>query len=257
MIPTPVQSALETLRDFEVATLLIGGQACVLYGGAEFSRDLDLMLAATPASLERLAAALAALQANVIAVPSFEPELLDRGHAVHFRCGRPDVAGLRLDVMTRPPRLGDIRAAWQRHVVFELDIGRVSVLALEDLISTKKTQRDKDWATIGELVASDMVAHQSHADDARVGFWLREAREADTLIELTSRFPEIAVSAADGRPLLRFAIDRDRYRLEVGLAEEQIHGKEADRQYWAPLRSELETMPQDHRRLGGLNTWRS
>ena len=28
MIPTPIQSALATLRDFGVPTLLIGGQAC-------------------------------------------------------------------------------------------------------------------------------------------------------------------------------------------------------------------------------------
>ena len=48
MIPTPIHRALATLREFEVPTLLIGGQACILYGGAEFSRDLDLMLAAAP-----------------------------------------------------------------------------------------------------------------------------------------------------------------------------------------------------------------
>ncbi len=250
MILTPIQSALETLRDFEVPTLMIGGQACILYGGAEFSRDLDLMIAAAPVSVERLGAALAALGADVIAVPSFQPELLERGHAVHFRCGRHDVAGLRLDLMTRPPRLADLDAVWERQVVFDLDIGPVSVVALEDLIATKKTQRDKDWATIGELVAADMVAHRSHADDVRVEFWLREAREADTLIELALRFSEIAVAIEPSRPLLRAALDRDRYPLELELAKEQILGKEADRQYWAPLRTELETMRHELRRLG-------
>lgn len=35
----------------------MGGQACVLYGAAEFSRDLDLALLAEPRNLERLDAA--------------------------------------------------------------------------------------------------------------------------------------------------------------------------------------------------------
>jgi hypothetical protein len=60
---------LATLREFEVPALLIGGQACILYGGAEFSRDLDLMLASDPMALPRLEQALAALQADIIAVP--------------------------------------------------------------------------------------------------------------------------------------------------------------------------------------------
>lgn len=250
MIPTPIQSALATLRDFEVPALLIGGQACILYGGAEFSRDLDLMLAAAPVALPRLEQALAALQADVIAVPPLRPELLDRGHAVHFRCGRPDVAGLRLDLMTRPPRLPDLDAVWRRQVVVDLDFGPVSVVALEDLVSTKKTQRDKDWATIGELVEADMVAHRAKADRSRVGFWLREAREADALIELASTFREIAVAAAVDRPQLDAALDRDRRTLELELAQEQIRGKQADREYWAPLRAELEQMRHDYRRSG-------
>lgn len=51
----PIQSALTTLRRHGVETLLIGGQALILYGGPEFSRDLDLMIAASPAGLPRLA----------------------------------------------------------------------------------------------------------------------------------------------------------------------------------------------------------
>jgi hypothetical protein len=152
--------------------------------------------------------------------------------------------------MTRPPRLPDLDAVWRRQVVVDLDFGPVSVVALEDLVSTKKTQRDKDWATIGELVEADMVAHRAKADRSRVGFWLREAREADALIELASTFREIAVAATVDRPQLDAALDRDRSTLELELAQEQIRGKQADREYWAPLRAELERMRHDHRRSG-------
>ncbi|MBI3983594.1 MAG: hypothetical protein HY337_11840 [Gemmatimonadetes bacterium] len=93
MIPTPIQVALVTLREAEVPSLLIGGQACILYGGAEFSRALDLM-AAAPATLARVPRALDALEARLIAIPPFDAALLERGHAVHFRCARADVAAV-------------------------------------------------------------------------------------------------------------------------------------------------------------------
>ena len=54
MIPSPILKALSTIRMRQVDHLLMGGQACVLYGAAEFSRDLDLALLPDPANLERL-----------------------------------------------------------------------------------------------------------------------------------------------------------------------------------------------------------
>ena len=50
----------------------MGGQACVFYGAAEFSRDVDFAILAEPENLKRLQAALNELQAEVIAVPAFE-----------------------------------------------------------------------------------------------------------------------------------------------------------------------------------------
>lgn len=65
--------------------LLMGGQACVFYGAAEFSRDADFAILASAANLARLRAAMDDLKAHVIAVPPFEARYLRRGHAVHFR----------------------------------------------------------------------------------------------------------------------------------------------------------------------------
>lgn len=79
----------------------MGGQACVFYGAAEFSRDVDLAILASDANLGRLRTALTELRAEVIAVPPFEARYLRRGHAVHFRCREGETAGLRIDVMTR------------------------------------------------------------------------------------------------------------------------------------------------------------
>ena len=59
MIPSPIRKALSTIRRHRVDHLLMGGQACVLYGAAEFSRDLDLALLPDTANLDRLETALA------------------------------------------------------------------------------------------------------------------------------------------------------------------------------------------------------
>ena len=98
---SPIARVLSTIRERRVQSLLMGGQACILYGAAEFSRDADLTVFAPRDNLENLTEALAALAAEVVAVPPFEIEYLERGHAVHFRCRDPDLHGIRLDIMTR------------------------------------------------------------------------------------------------------------------------------------------------------------
>ena len=65
-----------------VRALLMGGQACVFYGAAEFSRDTVLAIVADAANLARLRKALAELQAELIAVPPLALQFLRRGHAI-------------------------------------------------------------------------------------------------------------------------------------------------------------------------------
>jgi hypothetical protein len=54
----------------------MGGQACVFYGAAEFSRDTDFAILADAENLARLGKALAELQAEPIALPPFELKYL-------------------------------------------------------------------------------------------------------------------------------------------------------------------------------------
>ena len=92
--------------------LASGGQACVFYGAAQFSKDVDLALLASEENFSRLLAALAELNAKPIAVPRFEPAFLARGHAVHFRCQGGVADRLRVDVMTRLRDLPDVEVLW-------------------------------------------------------------------------------------------------------------------------------------------------
>ncbi len=54
MIPNPIHKVLSTLSSHEVRHLLMGGQACVFYGAAEFSRDCDIVIVADDENLARL-----------------------------------------------------------------------------------------------------------------------------------------------------------------------------------------------------------
>jgi len=83
----------------------MGGQACVFYGAAEFSRDTDFAIAIDSDNWARLHRALDALQAKVIAVPPMSREHLDRGHAIHFRCHHPEASGLKAELKRLPTTL--------------------------------------------------------------------------------------------------------------------------------------------------------
>ena len=97
MTLSPIPKVLSTFLAHKVKALLIGGQACILYGAAEFSRDIDLAIMVSPENLEDLKMALEELAAERIFYPVFSEDALLKGHACHFRCQREDVKGLRID----------------------------------------------------------------------------------------------------------------------------------------------------------------
>jgi predicted nucleotidyltransferase len=109
------------MRRHGVRCLLMGGQACVFYGAAEFSRDVDFAILGEPENLRRLQAALHELKAEVIAIPAFEESYLHRGLAIHFRCQAPGVEGLRVDVMTVMRGVDPFPELWERRTTIAID----------------------------------------------------------------------------------------------------------------------------------------
>lgn len=221
----------------------MGGQACVLYGAAEFSRDTDIAVHLSSENLELLRQALGELRAEVIAVPPFEAAYLARGHAVHFRCRHPDVLGMRVDVMARMRGVEPFEALWERRTTFTLpDLGEIDVLALPDLVAAKKTQRDKDWPMLRRLVDASYLQHRADPTPERIAFWLAQMRTPALLVECAGRFSEAAHDVAAHRPSVAAARLPDLVAIERSLAEEEAVEKAADRAYWAPLRAELEAL---------------
>ncbi len=226
----------------------MGGQACVFYGAAQVSKDVDFLVLAEPENFARLQAALAELQADRIAVPPFDPAALDRGHAVHFRCRAPAAEGLRVDVMTRLRAMPEFEVLWERRTTFVDDNGvEYHLLCIPDLVQAKKTQRSKDWPVIELLVTIHYREHTNAATDDRVDFWLREARTPELLVELCRRFPAQATRLTACRPLIRLALEPSLDDLRTALDAEVRAEQARDRDYWEPLRRELEQFRRDYR----------
>lgn len=221
----------------------MGGQACVFYGAAEFSRDCDIVLLAEDDNFTRLACALEELKADCIAVPPLNWEYLSRGHAIHFRCQHPDALNIRLDVMTKMRGCDDFASLWEWRLTLEDSAGFVyEILGIEDLVKAKKTQCDKDWPMIRRLVDSHDDAHKDEATGNQVRFWLRESRTPEILITLAAQYPEHLEELLDQRRLLDETLHASKTRLRQELQQEETAEKEADEAYWRPLKKELEAL---------------
>ena len=240
MSPNPIVKVLSSIRTHGVQGLLIGGQACILYGAAEFSRDLDAILLLSPENLDRFRTLLGDLDAHVVAVPPFDVRYLDRGHFVHFRCGRGDVSGVRIDVACRLRGVAPFGELWERRRTMTLaDVGVVEVIALTDLVASKKTQRDKDWVMLRRLLEVDYFADRAAPAPGQIDFWLCELRTPELLVALARLNADRAAELRTARPLLTSALAGDAAAVERELAAEMERERAADREYWAPLRREL------------------
>lgn len=241
MTLSPIPKALFTFFKHKVNALLIGGQACILYGAAEFSRDIDLTVMISAQNLKKLQTALDDLEAERIFVPGLSEDVLMKGHACHFRCKREDVEGLRIDIIGVMRGVDPFTELWNRRKEVELPgVGIVAVMSLPDLVKAKKTQRDKDWPMIRRLIEADIYNSSSTPSNDRIYFWFTECRTPELLISLAGRYPDIASRIIINRPLLRPAMEGNQEEIQRLLWEEEERERELDRQYWAPLKAELE-----------------
>lgn len=230
------------MRRHGVRSLLMGGQACVFYGAAEFSRDIDFALMADEENLNRLESTMRDLKAEVVAVPAFERQYLDMGLAVHFRCHSEGVEGFRVDVMSRLRGVDPFPNLWERRTTLEVDGERMDLLSLPDLVKAKKTQRSKDWPMIRRLVEANWFQNQQKPNPSRIDFWLRECRTPELLIQLVGEYPEQAERLVKHRPLLSQAHAGNMEALQRELEIERKNEMAEDQAYWEPLKREIERL---------------
>lgn len=240
-LPPDILHVFAAFARSDVKCLLMGGQACVQYGAAEFSKDIDFAILCDDANLAALSQTLPLLQAELIAVPPFERRHLESGQALHFRCGDGPAKGMRIDVMSCMRGVSPFPELWERRTTVTLPDGiHIEVMGLRDLVQAKKTQRDKDWPMIARLVEVHYLNHREESTPAQREFWFRELRNAGLLSTLAAQYANEAAALATGRAAITAALANQ--DVERALREEEDRERAADRAYWAPLKKQLEEL---------------
>jgi hypothetical protein len=241
LVPNPILRVLSVFWKHQVKALLIGGQACIFYGAAEFSRDVDYAVLVDPENLLKIKSALDELGAERIFMPALSEGVLKRGHACHFRFPKNDPKGARVDMLGRMRGVDDFPAVWSRRKEISVPgIGNIPVMGLSDLVQSKKTQRDKDWPMIRRLVEADIFNTPDPPPAEQIRFWLMECRTPDLLVTLRKKFESQSDELLNQRPLLSRALSGNEPVLRDLLKQEEEQERKLDEEYWAPLRRELE-----------------
>lgn len=248
---------LRLTRDFNAGrprALLAGGQAVVLYRLAIMSKDGDWVLREDDETIQHVLGVLAAYGARYRFGAPLALPWMRGGWSAHFEF---PFEGLRVrtDFVTRPPRL---ESAALSRLWLEQDRNpstpEDAKLAAEQLILTKQTNREKDYAAIGELARL--------LDDSLSA--LRYSRSARDILEIAQQHPELVAAAqkdrpclaslAQGREALAAALDAERRGL-MARNEERLERYDRAALEWAAawpaLAREIEglPLPQAHARV--------
>ena len=149
---------------------------------------------------------------------------------------------MRIDVMTKMRGVDSFQKLWARRTTLSIDDGTIELMSLPDLVQAKKTQRDKDWPMVRRLIEVNYFANRENSSREQIRFWFLELRTPDLLIELAKEQGQIPAPLHRKRPLLELAAKVSKSSLAYELLAEDQREREADREYWAPLKKELETL---------------
>jgi hypothetical protein len=148
----------------------------------------------------------------------------------------------RIDLMSSLRGVAGFEELWARRTTIEAAGEHIDLLAMEDLVRAKKTQRDKDWPMIRRLVEQSYFGRSTNVTRELVLFWLRELRSPELLVEVVSAHAELAGAVGDLRPAVRAALSARPDDVSEALQAEEREERRKDREYWAPLKRELEEL---------------
>ena len=172
-----------------VRALISSGQAVVIHKLAIMSKDGDWILREDAEATGHVLGVLAAHGAIYRFGAPLDERWLRGGWSAHLEYREPPLR-IRTDFVTRPPRLAPdtLAAAWA-----EGERRSPPVLGLKELAEIKKTNREKDYAVIGELAR--------RLPEVRDQLLL--SRSARDLVRLAGAHPDEWERACADRPLLR------------------------------------------------------
>ena len=131
-IPLDAVAILRALAEHEVDYVVIGGLAVQAHGHTRTTQDLDLVPAPMASNLERLHAALEALNARPLGASAPQPITLPAHGALELDT---DAGGV--DVHLDPPGAAPYAALRSRALVLQLE-AEVRVAGRDDLIAMKR-----------------------------------------------------------------------------------------------------------------------
>ena len=235
---------LELTEEFNrgrLRALVSSGQAVVLHRLAIMSKDGDWILREDAESLDHVLAVLSRRRARYRFGAPLDLRWLAGGWSCHFE-HRWGGLRLRTDFVTRPPRISADRLA---RIWAGAEAGGTDVVGLEDLAAIKQTNREKDYAVIGELARriADPGARFLYSRSARDLIQMAE-EYPDALAETIPQRPLLA-QIAGGREALEQALDGERRAL-IRANEERLLRYRAAAEPWAAQ------WPDVARRIAGL-----
>jgi hypothetical protein len=249
-----IGSFFQHLEQSGAKSLLISGQATILYGAATFSEDIDLWVEPSQANLDRLLQALRTIEARYYKLtPRLTSANAVRHHGFHFVIPEGD-SEVFIDVMGSPPRVKSFDEAFRESRSFETPWGRLQTVGIRDLVELKKTQRARDYPIISRLALAWLDERGGGSLDTADFTWLFEnIFSLPELIRLFEDYPGLALSASSSMPSL--CLETARQIAEQGyleaLLEDQIESwmderilplRRADRHFWRPVIEELRQM---------------
>lgn len=222
--------------------IVTSGQAVVLYRLSVMSKDGDWILREDQEALDHVLSVLEARGAvHRLGAPLALP-WMEGGWSSHFEFPTPSLR-VRTDFFTRPPRVSaeTLARLWAAPPVLQQP-----VVDLETLARMKATQRERDWAVIGEIARLMPTPREQ----------LLFSRSARDLIALRASHPDLAAGLgrerpvlghiAEGRDALEVHLDAERRRA-MALDEERLdayaNAARPWRDAWPRVQAEIEGLP--------------
>jgi len=231
----PYLELTKELNRGRLRVLLSSGQAVVVHRLAVMSKDGDWIVREDGEAVGHVLEALSRQGARYRFGAPLDLRWLAGGWSAHLE-SRREAFRLRTDFVTRPPRISPEQLArmWQ-----EAEATGNDVVGVEPLAALKLTNRDKDYAVVGELARL--------MEDPRSQ--LLYSRSSRDLIQLAAEHPAALTEAIRERPLLARlsegrdaldeALDRER-RLLMRINEERLARYQAAAESWAKLWPEVQ-----------------
>jgi hypothetical protein len=205
----PYFDLTEDFNRGRLRVLLSSGQAVVAHRLAVMSKDGDWLLREDSEAVEKILGVLAQKQAWYRFGAPLDLRWLSGGWSAHLE-HRSERIRLRTDFVTRPPRIDPnlLAGMWR-----EAEATGDAVVGLEPLAALKLTNREKDYAVVGELARqmADPREHLLYSRSARDLMRLAEEHPGE-LAELLARRPLLG-RIAEGREILEEELDRERRTL--------------------------------------------